>query len=785
MADKALATRGRPLPQRLYGRDHELRQVSERLATRSRHRIVLRGPSGIGKSALLGVLQKRLQAWGGPDACLLQEIESQAHTLNHLLGQLTAQIVEQSLSTLPSPRLTAIQKALNERPHEYIWALVSAAATDAAEKLAPNTKKTLETLVGIAGKAAGDSSPTALAERIRRAAQDDILASFFSLLNLLSKEDISGCIMIDRLEAGSEAVQDAVLAMSRCIPENWSLLVAVNDEIPEGLQTLAKIWPPFSYTGAEEFELGPLDVSALELWKNELSGNPGTIDEFYDVIENTGGRPLFLADWVSGVSTEAASRNVIRRLGAYYKQRLSLLSGKGKHLLQLLSLLPSRALLPFSLIRNIVAPQDPFDAYEVVSELEENNFLRKVDGGEDIYKLNHELISKYVARQLPKDTARAAANELLNAFVQSTARQDQQDQQDQRDSFVEIHLADLAGRESDLLERAIPTAEQLVLTGSYAAAIEVYRKGLKAAEKVEEHLTAARARLGIAASLLDTGSYREALEVLGQVGMVEDQELQARALLIHGRVLIRLNSYDPAMVALEQAWAHYRELGQASGQIEAEKEVNTILRDLGRHEEAANQAAQLVETAQKERVHPLVQASCFRALARSLALTEEASASLKAGSRALDIARAEKSLRAEGNAHLARGEAYRHGRQLPQALAEYQLAANIAEKLANRDSWLWSLLGAADSLLLLDQLDEALARLADLGAILRGASKRYPLEYLHWRLSVEAVRFIKGGKSPRALRSSAAKYASLGIAWPSSYVEQITRSKTALVPKKM
>jgi tetratricopeptide (TPR) repeat protein len=778
MADKALATRGRTLPQHLYGRDHELRQLSERLASRSRHRIVLRGPSGIGKSALLGVLQKRLQAWGGPDACLLQEIESQAHTLNYLLGQLTAQIVEQSLSALPSPRLTAIRQALNERPHEYIWTLVSAAATDVADKLAPNTKRTLESLVDIAGKAAGDSSPTALAERIRRAAQDDILASFLSLLNLLSRESLSGCIMIDRLEAGSEAVQDAVLAIARCLPENWSLLVAVNDEIPEGIQTIYKISPLLSYMGTADFELGPLAVSALELWKNEVSGNPGTIVELHDVIENTGGRPLFLADWVSGLSTEAASRNVVSRLGAYYKQRLSLLSGKGKHLLQLLSLLPSRALLPFSLIRFIVAPQDPFVAYEVVSELEEKHFLKKVAGEGDIYKINHELISKYVARQLPQDTARAAAQELLNALFQSTTRQDQ------RDSFVEIHLADLAGRDSELLERAIPTAEHLVSTGSYAAAIEIYRKGLRAAENANEQLTAARARLGIATSLLDTGSYHESLEALGQV-RVEDQELQARAFLIRGRVLISLNSYNDALTALDQAKARYTALRQASGQIEVEKEVNTILRDLGRHEEAVSQATQLVETAQVERIPPLVQASCYRALARSLALTEEVSSSLKAGSRALDIARAEKSLRAEGNAHLARGEGYRHGRQFPQALEEYQQAANIAEKLANRDSWLWSLLGAADSLLLLDQLDEALARLADLGAVLTGASKRYPLEYLHWRLSVETIRFINGGRSARALRSSATKYARLGIAWPSSYVDQVVVGRMASVPKKM
>ena len=356
--------------------------------------------------------------------------------------------------------------------------------------------------------------------------------------------------------------------------------------------------------------------------------------------------------------------------------------------------------------------------------------------------------------------------------------------QDQRDSFVELHLADLAGRDSELLERAIPTAERLVSAGSYAAAIETYKKGLRAAENMEEHLTAARARLGIATSLLDTGSYREALEILKQV-RVEDEELQALAFLIHGRALIRLNSYAQARAALDQARVYYGALDQASGQIEVEKEINTILRDLGRHREAVDQATQLVGTAQKEKVSPLVQASCFRALARSLALTGEKIASLRAGNRALDIARAEKSWRSEGNAHLAKGEAFRHGRQFPQALAEYQLAADIAEKLANRDSWLWSLLGAADSLLLLGQLDEALARLADLGAVLKGASKRYPLEYLHWRLSLEVIRFIKDGKSPRPLRLRASKYASLGISWPALYVEHITRSRTALEPKKM
>ncbi len=780
MAKKALTPTNRMPLHRLYGRDDHLRQLSERLAPHSGHRIVLRGASGIGKSAILGALQKRLRDWGGPDACLLQEIESQAHTLNHLLGQLTAQIAEQVFSEIVSPRFAAIRKAVSERPHEYIWALLSAAATDVAEKLTPNTKKTLEALVSVAERAESNSSPHALAEKINRAAQDDILASFFSLLNLLSKEGISGCIMIDRLEAASEAVQGAALAMSKCIPAGWSLLVAVNDEIPEGIQTLSKIWPPLSYSGAEDLELGALDVTALEAWKNEVSGNPGTIDELHDVIENTGGRPLFLADWVSGVSTEATSKNVVKRLGAYYKQRVSLLSARGRHLLQRLSLLPSRALLPFSLLRFIVAPESSFDAYEVVSELEDKNFLRKVGEEEDLYKLNHELISRYVAQQLPKDTARAAAQELLNALLQSASSHER------RDSFSEVYLASLAGNNLYALEQAIPAAEGLVLAGSYAAAIEAYRIGLKAAEALDNHLSSVRARLGIATSLLDTGSYHESLRTLDEINVEGGSELEALIVLTRGRVLLQLNDYDHALATLDQAKTIYAKLDRISGQIEAETEVNTILRDLGRYQDAVAQGGRLVETALKEKTSLLVQASCYRALARSLAFTKETSASLDASRIAMDLAQAAKSLRAEGNTYLAKGEAYRHGEQYDRALGEYRQAASIAEKLANRDSWLWSLLGEADCLLLLGQLDEASARLSALEVVLRGASNRYPLEYLHWRLSKETIRFVadKGG-FPHRLRARAAQYSKLGIAWPSAYVDAIIQTGAVREPKKM
>jgi hypothetical protein len=75
--------------------------------------------------------------------------------------------------------------------------------------------------------------------------------------------------------------------------------------------------------------------------------------------------------------------------------------------------------------------------------------------------------------------------------------------------------------------------------------------------------------------------------------------------------------------------------------------------------------------------------------------------------------------------------------------------------------------------------------LTELGDVVAGAGERYPLEHLHWLLSVRTVDFLLGGCTPDQLRSITMGYRSMGIEWPEEYVETVLAVSSHLPAKRM
>src|SRR5579864_6274348 len=110
----------------LYGRGSFLRTVQDSLLAHPEHPILIHGPSGIGKSALLEQLDVEFRQRNF--LSLRYKIVSAAHSLQHFLGSLVSQLIEQS--SINESDLGRFRKALNALNREYSLSLITAGLLD-------------------------------------------------------------------------------------------------------------------------------------------------------------------------------------------------------------------------------------------------------------------------------------------------------------------------------------------------------------------------------------------------------------------------------------------------------------------------------------------------------------------------------------------------------------------------------------------------------------------------------------------------------------------------------
>jgi tetratricopeptide (TPR) repeat protein len=691
-------------------------------------------------------------------------------TLDLLLGSCAVQLADQvGLANVSGGGVpSAILRGLRTHP----FSIASAALLDIAGHLLPASKRATEAAVKALADELAAERPDVLANQLIEAARRDLLGGLFALLDVLANNSITGALIIDGIEQGSTSVQSAVSALLRRAPVGWTVLCAINDETPEGIAAFNTIWPEVAAAGVDNVQLGPLDAAALDSWTRFYRGSAPSQDVLERVLNHCGGRPLHLSDWVHGRSIEAERQWVTSRLGPYYDARLRSLPVDARRLVRQVSLLPESWHVSLELCSTLLDESDT-DALSVVDELCAAHFLEPLSSTLGSYRFVHEVAHVRVRETLPDSVAREGASALLAALGARTSVADR---------YAKARLAAIAGHSDALLSDGIATGNELIEAGSVRPALEVYRLTLAAAEPAGERRQQAEARLGIAEVLLHTGFYHDALDILETVDETPLPQRGKRSLL-QGQAHIRLNSYEAATDALQRATDDFAQAGDEGGRLSALREQNTILRDLGRYQEAVEHAEMLLSQASAGST--LLRAACHRALARSLALSGRGDEGLEHAHAALRLADSAGSTRAVGNARLAAGECLRHAGHHNDAASEYRAAIGIAAALANRDSLLWSQLGLADALLLSDRRDEAASVLDEVAEVVETGDSRYPLEYCHWRLSKAVVDFLAGTGSTDSVRTAAGSYEILGVRWPIMYVDALIEGEAPPGPKPL
>jgi tetratricopeptide (TPR) repeat protein len=614
-------------------------------------------------------------------------------------------------------------------------------------------------------------------KRLRGNITQDLLAGLINILAAIEASGTSGIIIIDQIENASEAVQEALLGLAVQLPPRWNILIAVNDEVTEGVDYLNTFWPRLAYSNAAQNALKPLDIRAIERWCLDERGSVPSTLELRSVLANCQGRPLLLREWVSGASTEAEIANIWQRLGPYYQKRLNALGREARALIRSLALLPAQSQFPLPLITKILGANSSSQAFETVEELINAQFLEEDAEETDSYRFVHDVTKRQVAKSTPRAVAKEAAGKVVVAL-----RELEPERLDAQHLYTLATLEYQAGDYDQFVADALPAATSLLSDGSYAPALELYHSCFSLEPALLDSSAEVAARLGMAATLHATGYYHEGLQLI-QESTSWPLPHRAQAMLWEARLLLRLDQFHDARSMVAQARYAFEGFGDREGVIQCDKEDVTLLRDLGRYSEAVDKSLDLVSHAEQNLVSTKVLGSCYRALARSLAFTGPTERALEAGNRALQLGVESHSPSDVGNARLSLGEAYRLGRRPNLAIPEYEAAADIALSVGNRDSYLWSMLGLSDAHLLLGELPLAQDILTPIEDIVKPKPDRYPLEYLHWQLSHLCICHLLGTQDLDGLLATVRAYDELGVIWPGYYLSALMEAQR-LPPKR-
>ena len=387
-------------------------------------------------------------------------------------------------------------------------------------------------------------------------------------------------------------------------------------------------------------------------------------------------------------------------------------------------------------------------------------------------KFVNELAQKQVLNGLAQPAKRQAANIVLSLLERHT---EEQSCEDSAYAYISYKLRSFAERRRELLTDGRNVIKRLQRDGSYTAAldaIEIYRKN---SQSIKDDSSFIYSILRNCECLWHMGRYGDALSQLKTLDKFPKLEMEDRATkyFLKGRVLLRLNKYKGSSDCLKKALDIYIAKSDWNGSLKVENVLNTIQRDIGNYNAAVDQARLLVSEAEKRSMSVEVHVQCYRSLVRSLAFFRAWKEGREIGAKALQMAKENNLIKEVGNCHLSLGECYRHGGQLQKAIHEYKDASRIAQKIANRDSFLWSQMGLADTYFILSETSNARKNLELVQAIVEGREGRYPLESLHWKLSEASIKFVLGEIASGDLAAAANDYNDLGISWPRNYVKAL------------
>ncbi len=747
----------------IYGRASLTSDLLQELQGPNGARLLVEGPRGIGKTAFLRHLSDELKAQQPHLPALYHEIASGANSVEVVLGRLAADLIQQL--SLPSTGLDRLRESLNAVAWNNASRLSLALLLDAAKGLAPELTATVEALSEVGRDALAGGSISAIAEGIAKRGTGDSLMGFLNLMRSLSDAGLAGTLLIDRVEAASPEVREVVRKIAAEAPGAWNAVLSVNNETDAGAHAIDDLWPDLAYQEFERRSMPRLNEADLAEWLRHKDQPVPEVAELSTIVRYCDGRPLFLRDWVAGLEAETVGESLITRLGPFYHRRFRALSDEAKEVLTALAILPTRAHVQFSFIQKLLPEKSAVQVNAVIDELKSVNFVE--EGGAP-YRIVHETTALVLAKELPQEVVKECAAKALDAVSEETLQGERSDL-----AFVRTRLASLAGNDELVAALGVEAGKHLISAGSLSAATESFDAAVGAAERIGRVDSIAKARLGLSEILLHTGSYARALEEL------DDLPDSAQVLLLRARALVRLNRYPEA----EEVLSNFRIKEDADPDLSnllAEKERNTILRDLGRYQEAEAQAEELVALARGLPNLPReTLATCLRASARSLALAGNTDRSLSLAQEAFRLGEDLGSSRDIGSALLARAEALRHGGRYSDAADAYNDSLRIGIETLNRDLELWSALGLVNSRALDGDVEMA-RRVLDVHTrpLVAGAADRHPLEHLHWRFSQLILRVLRDEDLIDAeAEEIISAYETLGIAWPRSYMADLIATR--------
>lgn len=643
--------------------------------------------------------------------------------------------------------------------------LTTAVIMDGVRAVAPQLSGTIGSIIrGIEG-VDPRSDLTADANELTSVSDADAVTLLLELLRAASAAGLSGVVVVDQIERGSEGVAATVLAIARELPPRWGLVLATNDETPSGVKWLQDNWPDLAYLNARRLDLQPLGRLAVEDWYLRANGVVPNHDELANVLVWTQGRPLLLAEWVDRKAAATDLPDVWERLGPYYANRIGALPADARSLLRKLALFPDGTALEFGVIHGLAGNANSQETLDVLDLLVDGLFLERLRGigdSDSRYAFRHAVIQIHALHGLEPIVARELAASVLESLTGSPLG----DEHLQTWSVGRLAIA--SQDQSDGPETSLRAGRLLLERGQFIDASELLEEAMTTFGSSND---GGRLAVAYCDALIGLGRYEVALEALDRLDVDS-----ADSLLVRGRALLRLNRYSDATIALIRARDEFAGLADTVGELSAERDLITIERDLGQYQEAAAHSVELINTLPAD-APTYARAATLRTLARSLALAGEPDQAVPAASEALELA-ATLSPSATATANLALGEAHRHARRTGPAMDAYLESERVARLTGNRDCYLWAVLGASDSLRIDGHFESARERMAEAVHWVRSSGASHPLEALHFRLlELLLVRAQGDGNDVEAILGGLLEdYAALGIEWPSAWLDEALNS---------
>lgn len=724
----------------LIGRKALINEIMQGV-DQGRRVFALEGITGVGKTAALAAVVVELDRRKYCPA-VLNAVEQASEDL--AIATIYNQL--KSLPQDPEAVINALAQRLTDNAPKVVRAIAGALMADMAKLATDKFGKTIDLAQQLVS---GDllSSPVGEALDAVQASNKRLFLTRF--LDALAEAGTLVVISIDNVDQTNLPEFIRFLISSK--PPSLVLLLAHNTERGDNGRWDNIVSDAKAGKGLQ-ITVEPLGRGEIHAWFLRDVGRAPTSAECDRLLQVTGGRPQELVEAIEAVANGVDP--IAGDFSGYYVTRRQAIAGDARAVAELLAIIPYDATVAVDLLERAAARIGCANIGPAIDQL--------------------------LKERLLKNSASRLA--LSHALVQDTWREGIADQRwadlvgGWHEAYSHFNPSQLTGPDATaiipvirtLLVEATPAAEvveagaQLLKAGQLQVGLELVDSGWQvgsATEKGSEDML--QHALLAAKTRLDLGRYSEVDEPLAQAERSTNKDTRVAALLLRMKLALRRNTY----VVL---WKLAKDLDGLtdcpSEQAEIQAILNVAFRDLGDAEGIRATTDKLIVL--REQLVAEQQMSIDRSIARALAKLEDVEGAEEVAERALASASEIGTARDIGNAYLARAEVRRYGRRYAEALADYHQAEAFGRGIGNRDSQLWSLLGAAAAQIESGDPKAARVTLEEVSALLSEPGYAHPIETAHAQL----LRALAGEAVD--IEKLLRKYEDLGIRWPRGIFDQ-------------